>query len=742
MKTHTSVCLIVAALVLTSCSDETVLIVNTGHTGDHDKPVSCVDSCQAGSTECTDNGLLRVCDDTDGDGCLEYKEQKCGAGKVCKNGSCAIDTEKPEDPQDPDKPHDPPTETCQDECLAGSKSCSGDGKSIVCMDADDDGCLENRVAECSQNTHCDNGVCVDDVEEPDPCSDMCSKSGVTECVGTGAVRTCGNFDDDKCLEWSDETACPSNTSCKDGKCQCANKCGKNGDVKCDGNGYRTCTDTNGDGCLEWSSVTSCNGMACKDGSCTCNNACNNNAKECSGTGFRTCTKDGNGCNVWSSVTPCENGCENGSCKAADVQAPTHYPGNQILSPITSYSVAQMKAIAAKKSRKDIHFAKIGDSHFAPGSAFMYCFSKDKTQNLAGADFLKNVIQAFQSDGTNSFSRDSVSAVVGWRVNNAVGGKLTEELNAMNPRFAFIDYGSNDMGWFGYTRPEGKSNTGYFYTLEGYYRTYRQALDQMIPVGVIPIIIGTGIQIVNTYQGQSLGYLNPRYFVAVFDAVNRGLAEQYQIPYVNLALLQSQEPLRSNNFGLRTSDNLHATSYGNGCDFSSTGMKYGHNARNRYSIEQLDRAWKTVVNGEKAPDKAIPFEGKGTMSAPYIISEIPWTHAGNTTKGTNHFSSYSCGTASEIGPEIVYKYTTKTSKKIRAFAVSANGVDADIHLKNSLDDNKCMARGDKWVEANLSAGTYYFVIDTCDSANKAGEYMFGIVECESGDTLCGSKTTGG
>ena len=54
----------------------------------------------------------------------------------------------------------------------------------------------------------------------------------------------------------------------------------------------------------------------------------------------------------------------------------------------------------------------------------------------------------------------------------------------------------------------------------------------------------------------------------------------------------------------------------------------------------------------------------------------------------------------------------------------------------------MTRGDKCVEANLSAGTYYFVIDTCDSTNNAGEYMFGIVECESGDTLCGSKTTGG
>lgn len=738
MKAQISV-ILTAALMLTSCTGEDTFVVNQGshNQGSSD---SCSDECSLGDVDCQNDSVIRICEDTDGDGCFEYKEQICAEGKICKNGKCAENGEI-EDPLEPDIPQDPSEKTCQDECAAGAKSCSEDGRTIVCMDADGDGCLENRVAECGLNAHCENGVCIDNAVEPDPCSDDCSQNGLSECVGTNAVRTCGNYDDDTCLEWSDTVNCPDKTSCQEGKCRCTDDCSSHGAVKCEGDGYRTCTDIDADGCLEWASIVSCNGMICNNGSCACADACSDNAKECSGTGVRTCTKDANGCRIWSQVTPCENGCENGSCKSADVQAPTRYPGNRILSPITAYSVAQMKAIAAKKSRKDMHFAKIGDSHFAKGSSFMYCFSNGKSQNLGGADFLKNVIQAFQSDGTDSFARNSVSAVIGWRVNDAVTGKLTEELNVMNPRFAFIDYGSNDMGWYGYARPENSSSSGYFYTLEGYYRAYRKALDQMIPVGVIPIIIGTGIQIVSKYNGQSLGYFNPRYFVPIFDAVDRGLAELYQIPYVNLALLQSQEPLKSNNFGL-SSDNLHHSAYGGGCDFTSKGMQYGHNARNRNAIEQLDRAWECVVNGDKAPDKVVPFEGKGTKASPYIISELPWTHAGDTSKGSNQFSSYQCASTSEAGPEIIYKYEIKSAKKVRAFAVSAAGVDVDIHIKKSLDDNKCMTRGDKWIEANLAAGTYFFVVDTFKDSSNAGEYLFGIVECEAGDTLCGSKTTGG
>ncbi len=96
----------------------------------------------------------------------------------------------------------------------------------------------------------------------------------------------------------------------------------------------------------------------------------------------------------------------------------------------------------------------------------------------------------------------------------------------------------------------------------------------------------------------------------------------------------------------------------------------------------------------------------------------------------------------MGPEYYYKITLNTQKKIRAFALSSTGsVDVDIHLLSALDASKCLTRGNRWVEATLNAGTYYFVVDTY-TATSAGEYLFGIVECDADDAYCAQKTTGG
>ncbi|MBQ9396518.1 MAG: hypothetical protein IJU23_13520, partial [Proteobacteria bacterium] len=95
------------------------------------------------------------------------------------------------------------------------------------------------------------------------------------------------------------------------------------------------------------------------------------------------------------------------------------------------------------------------------------------------------------------------------------------------------------------------------------------------------------------------------------------------------------------------------------------------------------------------------------------------------------------------PEIIYQLNVTQKMRIRAFVVSSSGHDMDIYLKNTLDDNSCATRGDHWVESELSPGTYYFVVDTFgEDASKAGEYLFGIVECDSDDKTCGKTTQGG
>ncbi len=647
-----------------------------------------------------------------------------------------------------------PADKCKNSCRNETRVCSLDGNSMICGDFDGDGCNEWKMIECTTGQTCINGLCKDE-SAPNPeegCKEGCEEQSCTneceienkyECVttadGKSATRVCSNTDADPCLEWSEPTACGAGLVCREGKCGCVDECSGTGKAECSGNGYRICADSDMDGCLEWSSITACS-EGCDKGACTCKNECKEGERTCSGNGYKTCTKNANGCYKWSSIVSCTNGCANGDCKSAEIMEPTRYPGDRVLSPITPYVVQSMKTIAAKNSsRNNVSFMKVGDSHMYSGSVFMYCFSKTGSKagmDLNGETSLQDVIDAFQSSNFNAFSRDSISAVLGktayWAVS---GGYIDQEMAAANPRFAFYGYGTNDMGWYGYTKPSG-SKTGYYATLEWYYRYSLKAIKSMINGGVIPMIIGTGIR-TDTPSVDNNGLL-PIHWVKTFDAVGRGIAEAYQIPYYNLQL--SQQTLSG--YGL-SSDGIHHKASGKGCTFTSSGLQAGANTRNHHAIQMLDRAWRTVIKGEEAPDQIIPYEGDGSQTTPWNISSLPFTHSANTKKGSNHFSSYACNTsANEGGPEFYYKLTLTSSKKIRAFAVSADGVDVDIHLKTTLNDNSCKVRGDKWIEASLTAGTYYFVIDTFSSDANAGEYLFGIVECDSDDKYCGSSTIGG
>ena len=630
---------------------------------------------------------------------------------------------------------EPPGKECQNQCQADEKKCDGN-TSVVCFDTDNDGCVEWVSKECNDDEICTGGACLSQGEPLPSCTNECDNENVQVCAdqdGQSGYKKCANFDDDTCLEWSSFIPCQDGSFCADGACGgCSNECSADGITECSNDGLRTCIDTNGDGCFEWSEVTPCE-HGCDGDHCACAHECEENQKECNGEGYRTCTTDAKGCRVWSQVTACEYGCAEGDCKEAPKNEPTRYPGDQILSPVTTYVVESMKSIAAMgTSQNDNVFMKVGDSHMAPGSVFMYCFSKTKSApNLNGDTFLQSVIDEFQVS-TDSYNRDSEATVVGKTAYWANGEYLTKEMNAIKPRFAFYGYGTNDMGMYGYTHKE------YFHTLEWFYQNVKKGMNTMMSNGVIPMLIGTGIRT----DRSSLGGLQPIYFVPVFDAVARGLAEQYQVPYMNLQL--AQQPLKSNNYGLNTSDNLHHTNKNGGCDFSDDVMlKYGANVRNRYAIEMLDRAWKSMYKGVEATDTVIPYIGSGSQAEPYIIDSLPYTHASDTHKGTNVISKYKCGNPDESGPEIYYKLVLTKQTKIRAFAISSStSVDVDIHLQKEINSNECMTRGDRFVEANLEAGTYYFSVDTCNGDSHAGEYLFGILECGSDDPLCGSSMTGG
>ena len=195
-----------------------------------------------------------------------------------------------------------------------------------------------------------------------------------------------------------------------------------------------------------------------------------------------------------------------------------------------------------------------------------------------------------------------------------------------------------------------------------------------------------------------------------------------------------------NHGL-TTDNIHESTNGSPCDFTSSGLKSGANVRNLGLIQALNTSWQTVVNGKDAPDKIEEaFAGSGSSSDPFIISSIPFTHSADTSKSSNKgISVYSaCSDTKEGGPEYYYKLVLTEKTRLKMFAASASGVDVDIHvMKDKISADACKARADILLMGYLDAGTYYIAVDSyIESASyQPGPYLLGIVKCLSDDKRC-------
>ena len=99
------------------------------------------------------------------------------------------------------------------------------------------------------------------------CVNECSTSGSKQCSGNG-YQTCGNYDVDSCLEWSTVTNCVQGQTCSNGVCtaSCTDECSQ-GSKQCSGNGYQTCGNYDADSCLEWSNIIICDGQTCSNGNC-------------------------------------------------------------------------------------------------------------------------------------------------------------------------------------------------------------------------------------------------------------------------------------------------------------------------------------------------------------------------------------------------------------------------------------------------------------------------------------------
>ena len=269
---------------------------------DADVEPSCMDECAAGSQACDGANQYRVCGQYDLDECLEPSPAIfCAEGYACQGDACV-----------------PP---CRDECPVGGSICMDESSVLLCGNYDADACREpGGAVSCGTGERCEQGSCVPATA---PCTDECSAAGATVCFGD-AVRSCGSFDSDGCLDLGAPIACESGQVCDAGACTayCTDECPAEGAVECAGNAVRTCGRSGAGACLEWSAPVACEGGEfCTAGACstTCTDECSNpGGPVCAagGLGVAICGEfDGDPCTDVSSSIACRLGftCQSGLC---------------------------------------------------------------------------------------------------------------------------------------------------------------------------------------------------------------------------------------------------------------------------------------------------------------------------------------------------------------------------------------------------------------------------------------------
>jgi hypothetical protein len=407
---------------------------------------------------------------------------------------------------------------------------------------------------------------------------------------------------------------------------------------------------------------------------------------------------------------------------------TRYPADVIVSPITDAVAARLRAIAAAgpDQRPDV-FAKVGASGTV-STHLLHCFAGRPTDvvDLDGRDHLLPAIEHFRGGrigDTSSFDRVTLAAEVGRTARWAITGSpspLDQELAAIRPRLAVVNYGTNDMG----------GAASYGAALAPFWDAMTTLLDRLEADGVVAIVTG----------------LNPRAdrddaarWVPTWDAVTRALAEARQVPYVSLYVAAS--PLADH--GL-VGDGIHGNVFRDGgnarpCVLTDAGLAFNYNVRNLATVEALDAA-RTILAGGPAPDAPIvpPVAGAGTDADPFVVDRLPFSHRFDTAGGERGRDAYPACDAGqdERGPEIVYQLTLTAPTPVRAIVLDGPDVDVDLHVLDG--GGVCVERADRLVDRTLPAGDHRIVVDTYVRAGveQAGPYTLVVVACEPGDPDCG------
>jgi hypothetical protein len=336
------------------------------------------------------------------------------------------------------------------------------------------------------------------------------------------------------------------------------------------------------------------------------------------------------------------------------------------------------------------------------TGYLACFAGTNVQ-LDGRDLVATIdhFKAGDAAGTTPYQRVSLAATVGWSATSALAGSpspIERELAAIEPAFATVMFGTNDIG----------ANR-----IDRFGQNLAAIADLLLARGIIPIYS----TIPPRDDSATADQMVPRY-----NAIIRGIAQTRGIPVVDL----HRELLPLPEHGL-AADNLHLQSYGSGtCVLTAAGLAFGNNTRNLLVITAFDRLRRAVLANEPAPDADAPrLRGTGTLEDPFVVDQLPFADRRDTqTFGTSTVDSYPASApADESGNEVYYRIEITAPTTLHAYVIDTSA-DIDLHILRGPTAADCIARHDTGIDLDVAPGTYYIVADTFEGT--AGDYTLVVV----------------
>jgi hypothetical protein len=354
------------------------------------------------------------------------------------------------------------------------------------------------------------------------------------------------------------------------------------------------------------------------------------------------------------------------------RSPTRYPFDRSHSPIDAVVSGRVRAIASKNpALRENTFAKVGDSVTASGDSLHCLASRDRTL-LGEHTALGPVLERFRESPADPFRRESHAARVGWSAWIATAGApspLAREISAIAPRFALVQFGTNDI------------EIG---QLHYFADRLFDIVDYAIERGVVPILF----TIMSRRDRTDRAIWVPRY-----NAVIRGIAQARKVPLVDYHRELAGLP----GAGL-AKDGIHPTTYlgdlgRNACDFRPSGLEHGYNVRNLLALEALGRAG-AAIEGRVLDSPSPELPGSGTSADPWRVDALPFVD----------FPRF------DGRGRVVYELDLARSTSLRAMGFDRGG-EVDLELEGAGQ------RAERILEARLDPGPRRIVLTARKTATE-------------------------